>query len=52
MAILSGGAQYYGSGKDTYGAIILPYTPKVFTPLVDTKDKTSLMGKLKSGLIL
>lgn len=50
MAILSGGTQYYGSGKDTYGAIILPYTPKVFTPLVDTKDKTSLMGKLKSGL--
>ena len=50
MAILSGGTQYYGGGKDTYGAIILPYTPKIFTPIVDPKSKTSLMGKLKSGL--
>ena len=49
MAILSGGAQYYGSGKDTYGAIILPYTPKVFAPKVDPKEKTSLMGKLTSA---
>lgn len=49
MAILSGVTQYYGGGNDTYGAIILPYTPKIFAPKVDPKEKTSLMGKLTSA---
>ena len=48
MAINTG-VQYYGGGRDTYGAIILPYTPKVFAPKFDPKEKTYLMGKLRSA---
>ena len=47
--VLNAGTQYYGGGRDTYGAIILPYIPKVFAPKVDPKEKTSLMGKLTSA---
>ena len=49
MAINTG-VQYYGGGRDTYGAIILPYTPKVFMPVVDDKETTTAMGNIRSAL--
>ena len=45
--------EYYSNttnDKYTYGYIILPYTPTVNKPITNQKAKTSLMGKLKSGL--